>query len=83
MANATIVLLAACDGGAGVHCSVRTTIGGNNFDFSYHVDELRDTITPEERREVIRNFIRFHCFNMTGAETKQELQPPGISVVTS
>jgi hypothetical protein len=81
MATATITTLGTCAGGD--HVRIRFTVGANNFDYDYLIEELNEPISPEQRRIAISVFTRFHCTGMTKAETKTELQPPGISVVTS
>ncbi len=81
MASATITLQSVCAGGD--HVVVRRTIGGNSVDFSFSVDQLREPITQVDQREALQTIIRFHCQGMTKAEAKAELEPPGISVVTS
>ena len=81
MASATITLQSVCAGGD--HVNVRLTVGAQNFDFNYGIDELRETITPEERRLATSVIARFHCQGMTKAQAKTELTSPGISVVTS
>ncbi len=80
MASATISLLSACAGGE--HVNVRLTVGANNFDFSFAIDQLRDAITAEERQLVTSVMARFHCQGMTKAEAKTELQA-GIQVTTA
>lgn len=81
MATATITLQSVCAGGD--HLVMRLTIGANNFDYNVTDDEVRATITPAERRAAMLTMARFHCQGMTRAQAKAELDPPGISVVTS
>lgn len=81
MATGTIVLQSICAGGE--HATVRLTVGAQNFDFTYGVGELDDPITAADRREAVKTIVRFHCGGMTAAQTRTELQSPGISVVTS
>jgi len=81
MATATITLQSVCDGGD--HVVLRLTVGANTFDYSYHVDELREVITEEQRRKAVSIITRFHCGGMTKAQAKAELQAPGIAVSTS
>ncbi len=81
MASATITLQSACAGGD--HLVVRLTVGANNFDFQYTMDEMRDTITAEERRAATSIIARFHCQGMTKAQARAELESPGISVSTA
>lgn len=82
MATATITSVSYCPGGD--HAVLRLTVGAQNFDFTFHVDEIVGLqITNVERRELLRLMAGFHCFGMTKAQTKAELASPGISVVTS
>ena len=81
MATATITLQSVCAGGD--HVVVRLTVGAQNFDFNYNVDELRDPITAQQRQEAVSIITRFHCGGMTKAQAKAELTSPGISVVTT
>ena len=81
MATATITLQSVCAGGN--HVTVRLTVGAQNFDFTYMIDELDNPITAEERRLATSIITRFHCQGMTAAQAKAELVSPGISVVTS
>lgn len=81
MATATITMQSVCAGGD--HVTVRLTVGAQNFDFNFGVDELRDPITADDRRLATSIMTRFHCQGMTKAQARAELQSPGISVVTS
>lgn len=81
MASGTITLQSVCAGGD--HVRLRLTVGGNNFDFDYEVEELRRTITAEERRAAVSAMVRFHCGGMTAVQARNELQSPGISVTTA
>ena len=81
MATATISLISICDGGE--HCVVRLTVGANNFDYTYPVSELNDPIISEQRKDAVSVITRFHCGGMTKAQTKAELQPPGLLVTTT
>lgn len=81
MASGTIVMQSVCAGGD--HVVVRLTVGAQNFDFNFSVDELDQPITAAERRDAVSIITRFHCGGMTKAQTKTELTSPGISVVTS
>ncbi len=80
MASATISLLSVCAGGE--HVNVRLTVGANDFDFSYEVSELLETITAAERRQVTSIMSRFHCQGLTKAQAKAELLA-GIQVTTA
>ena len=81
MASATIVLKSVCAGGD--HVVVTLTVGAQSFDYNYDISELNEPITPEQRKLAVSVITRFHCGGMTKAETKTELQPPGIAVATS
>lgn len=81
MASASITLQSVCDGGD--HVKLRLTVGANTFDFDYNIDELRQSITAEDRREAVLTITRFHCSGMTKAQAKTELESPGIQVTTS
>lgn len=81
MATAAITLQSVCAGGD--HVKLRLTVGAQSFDFNYDVDELREPITAEQRRDAVSIITRFHCGGMTKAQAKTELTSPGISVVTS
>lgn len=81
MASATITLQSVCAGGD--HIVLRLTIGAQNFDFPFGVDELRQAISAEERKEAVSVITRFHCGGMTKAQAKAELQSPGIAVTTA
>lgn len=81
MATAAITLQSVCAGGD--HVKLRLTVGAQSFDFNYDVDELREPITAEQRRDAVSIITRFHCGGMTKAKAKTELTSPGISVVTS
>jgi hypothetical protein len=82
MATATITLQSVC-GAGGEHCIIRLTVGANNFDFTFAISDLNNPITADERQLATSIITRFHCGGMTKLEAKAELQPPGISVVTS
>ncbi len=81
MASATITGIAQCDGGE--HVTLRLTIGAQNFDFAYTMDEMLGGIPSEDRREAMLIMAKFHCSGMTKAQARTELVSPGISVVTS
>ena len=81
MATATISLQSVCAGGD--HVTVRLTVGAQNFDYAYNVDELREAISSEQRKDAVLTIMRFHCGGMTKAQAKAELQSPGIAVSTS
>ena len=80
MATATISLQSVCAGGG--HAVLRLTVGAQTFDYSYNMDDLREPITAEQRKEAVSVITRFHCGGMTKAQAATELQSPGISVVT-
>jgi hypothetical protein len=81
LASATITLQSVCAGGD--HVTLRLTVGAQTFDFHYGIDELRENISTDDRREAVRTITRFHCGGMTKAQAKAELQGTGISVATS
>lgn len=74
-------MVSVCAGGD--HVTIRLTAGVQTFDFTYSIDELRESITAEQRREAVSVITRFHCQGMNKAQAKAELAAPGINVVTS
>lgn len=81
MATATIISTGVCAGGN--HLGTRTTIGAQNFDHTWLIDDLRVALTAEDVYLATSILTRFHCQGMTKAQAKAELVSPGISVVTS
>lgn len=80
MAEATITGIAVCAGGE--HVTLRLTVGANNFDFVYAMDELTGGISAEDRRQATLIMAKFHCTGMNKSQARTALAG-GIDVVTS
>lgn len=80
MATATITGISVCAGGE--HVTLRLTIGANNFNFRYDMEELTGGIPMDDRRLATLIMAKFHCTGMTKAQARTALQG-GIDVVTS
>ena len=80
MANATITGVAQCAGGD--HVTLRLTVGAQNFDFVYHLDELLGGIPPDDRALATLVISKFHCTGMTKQQARTALAG-GVDVVTT
>lgn len=80
MAEATITGVAVCAGGE--HVTLRLTVGANNFDFRYDMEELVGGIGADDRRQAVLTIAKFHCTGMTKAQARTALAG-GVDVVTS
>jgi hypothetical protein len=79
MASATITGVHVCGGGE--HVVLRLTVGAQNFDFSYEMDELIGGIPPDDRRLATLVIAKFHCTGMTKAQARTALAG-GVDVET-
>ena len=80
MATATITGVHQCGGGE--HVVLRLTIGANNFDFNYDMEDIIGGIPEEHRRLATLVIAKFHCSGMTKAQSRSALAA-GVDVVTS
>jgi hypothetical protein len=81
MTTATITLVSICAGGD--HVAFDGSIaGGPSIRGNYTVDELREALTADTGRDLLRLLVQLHCRGMTKNQTRNAVTA-GITITTA